>query len=103
MSAQSGLFTLWEIDKPYIDKKNPLSFLTNPKMIDRTSLDKLLENICPKEKDYNNMLFKICIPHKLSKEIYKYLSVLGYDAARVFPGYSGVVRNMQEDSFGLLK
>lgn len=103
MSAQSGLFTLWEIDKPYIDKKNPLSFLTNPKMIDRTSLDKLLENICPKEKDYNNMLFKICIPHKLSKEIYNYLSVLGYDAARVFPGYSGVVRNMQEDSFGLLK
>lgn len=103
MSAQSGLFTLWEIDKPYMDKNNPLFFMTNLKMIDRTPLDKQLDDICPKEKDYDNMLYKICIPHKLSKEIYKYLSVIGYDAAKVFPGYSGVVKNMKEDSYGYMK
>lgn len=99
LSAQKGLFTFWEIDKPYIDKKNPLSILSKFKFIDRTPLDKQLLKVCPQEKDYNHMLYKIRISYGLAKEIYRYLQISGYGASKHFPGYNGVVNNLKEDSY----
>ena len=98
LSAQRGLFTFWEIDKPYIEKEKPIEFLSGIKLVDRMPLDEQLNGACPKEKDYDGLLYKIIIPVKYAKDIYQYLMRIGYGASKHFPGYYGVVKNMKDDS-----
>lgn len=92
MIAQQGLFTLWQVKKETVIENNqlkpnlgmevnrkPLDFLLNEYFSERG------ENIAP-------FLYKITIPSNCFKEIYHYLVDIGYDAARIYPGYEGVAK-----------
>lgn len=100
LSAQKGVFTLWEITKEAIKTGNDeISRNHNIKILntisDSTPLDILIENSFPSL----NILYKIEIPHSESKSIYKYLNILNVNSSKLFPGYAGIVKNMEEDIF----
>ena len=44
------------------------------------------------------LLYKLEFPVKECVVAYEYLRSLGYTAAKLFPGYDGVVKNMEEDT-----
>jgi hypothetical protein len=92
LKAQQGVFTHWQITKYGTDLAS--------KPVDRRSLDELFESqICFEEnEDYSRMFYKINIPIKFSKELYKYLTVVGYDGSTLFPGYGGIARSLFEDA-----
>lgn len=92
LKAQQGVFTHWQITKYGTDLAN--------KPVDRRSLDELFESQIPIDdnEDYSRMFYKINIPVKFSKELYKYLTVVGYDGSTLFPGYSGIARSLFEDA-----
>lgn len=95
LGAQKGIFTFWEIEKPIID----ISFLNKDiQLVDRTPLDQKLIKTCPQKQDYENLLYKIYIPHSLSSDLYEYLNEIGYNASKLFPGYYGVVQHIKENA-----
>lgn len=98
LSAQKGLFTLWQIDMP-IEKNGHSSPFTMPdirqNLVDRTPLDELI-----KEKfkdDIGPLLYKIVIPKSEVNETYGYLKSIGYDSSRLLPGYSNIMNCIKED------
>lgn len=102
LAAQQGVFTMWEINKPYLcsgnnekDKNHNLEVMKQS--ITRETLDKLILNKVGSTK--KDLFYKIEIPNPEAKTIYKYLSAMRYNASRLFPGYDGVRRNMEEDFF----
>lgn len=92
LKAQQGVFTHWQMPKHKEDLVN--------KPVDRRSLDEQFEDQIRADEtaDYSKVFYKLNIPTKFSKEIYKYLSVIGYDGSTLFPGYNGVARSMIEDA-----
>ncbi len=95
LGAQKGVFTFWEIEKPIIGAS---ILQTGFQLVNRTPLDQMLIKTCPQQKDYNNLLYKIYIPHSLSLDLYGYLNEIGYNASRLFPGYYGVVQHIKENA-----
>jgi len=92
LKAQQGVFTHWQIETH--------SYTLVNKPVDRRSLDEQFESQIRADEtaDYSKVFYKINIPTKFSKELYKYLSVIGYDGSTLFPGYNGVARLMTEDA-----
>lgn len=89
LNAQKGILSYWEIDDKGL-------YLTDE--IDRTPLNKLIEKSCQhEENDKEVLLYKIEVPIHCCVEMYNYICKLGYSAARIFPGYGGVVRQLEED------
>ena len=98
LCAQKGILSYWEIEM-----KNILSFMNEIKrdsscnLIKRTPIDELLQNYCEDKDDGIVLLYKFKIPVKECLCAYKYLHNLGYGASKLFPGYNGVVREMEEE------
>jgi len=91
MSAQRGCFTLWEVEKH--------SIIENQVMADKRSLDELLTDFLIQHNvESKPYLYRITLPQKEIKEIYKYAKRNNADAAHLFPGYAGVVRCINEDA-----
>lgn len=93
LCAQKGLFTLWQVKIPI---KKYFIIDTNV-LINRTPLDTLISNETEFKEIYG-VLYKILIPKSEAKNLYDYLRHLGYDASRLFPGYSGIRQCIEEDS-----
>lgn len=90
INAQKGVFTLWQKYRYKNIEENP---------VDTRPLDKLIESqIHDGERDYSKMFYKINIPVKYSKELYKYINMMGVDSATQFPGYDGVTQSLKDDA-----
>ena len=63
-------------------------------------LDKIILD-CYKDSGFlfENTLVKILIPTDNAVSDFKYLQSIGYHAAKLFPGYDGVMRKIQEDEW----
>jgi hypothetical protein len=100
LNAQKGLLSYWEVYVPSMmeqaqELQRGLVCLT-----DRTPLDQLLQNYCDTCSGKNEtlvLLYKIEFPVRECLVIYEYLREMGYTAAKLFPGYDGVVKSMYEN------
>lgn len=86
LAAQSGVFSLWEVP---INKKPDT-------MPNRLPLNELLTST-PRNFD-STLLYKITIPISECFVLMQYLDNLNYNAARLFPGYYGVAKRLEEES-----
>ncbi|MBE6113259.1 MAG: FRG domain-containing protein [Peptococcaceae bacterium] len=94
LNAQKGVLVYWEREVSNFPK-NPEKFPWGEE-VDRTPFDKLIENyICEPIGDIA-VLYKMEIPVKEGMALYEYIHKIGYGAARLFPGYNGVVKEMEE-------
>ena len=97
LGAQKGVLTFWEIKKPIkkdkVKGKIPVYSWKDEKTLDEHITDFLLE----KGELSKPYLYHITLPEAGIVELYKFIKHNGIDAAHLFPGYSGVVRCMQED------
>jgi len=71
--------------------------------IDRTPLDLLVTSYLRERGEESNLFYKILIPSNDANELYKYLRRIGYDASRLFPGYYGAVKSIEERALALYK
>jgi hypothetical protein len=98
LAAQSGAFTLWEIDWPiHFEIKSKLK---EPTLVDRTPFDELLINYNIRE-GYNfqgPLLYKFMLPITECFNLMEILKRLNYDSARLFPGYAGVAKSIKDES-----
>lgn len=95
LSAQKGVLVYWEHDVSNFPK-NPEKFPFG-EMVDRTPLDKLIENYTSEAMGDVVILYKMEIPIKEGVALFEYIHKIGYGAARLFPGYNGVVKEMEEN------
>ena len=99
LSAQEGVFTLWQIDKPITRKSGSGEVSIDIELVDRSSLDKLLAEKLQKENvAVHPYMYHITIPQSQAIEIYSYLERLNHTAAKLFPGYAGVAMSLKEET-----
>jgi hypothetical protein len=93
LNAQKGLFTHWPVQLPSMVNEMQLLHGGRVALVDRRSLDVLVaENYRGEE---NISIFKrFTLPCSEAKKGCNILAKLGYDAARIFPGYSGVAEHL---------
>lgn len=95
INAQKGILTYWEIP---INKDDFFISEKINKIVDRTPLDILCsEHI--KLKYGRPILYKLMFPACFAHHVFMQLHELGYNASRLFPGYQGVVRQMEEKKY----
>lgn len=95
LAAQEGVFTLWTLTKPVriVDGKYKL----DKQFKEQTPLDTLLvQKLEELRTEVRPYLFRIAFPQKAAVDIYSFLEKEGHTAARLFPGYDGVVLSMKE-------
>lgn len=105
LAAQKGLFTFWNVSGIKLplnggsneDSSKIFELLTN-----RTPLDELIAEECKKHNRKGVVMWKLLVPRKDRKDLYKYIRRKNVNAASLFPGYEGAVRCIKEDrSFGM--
>lgn len=98
LNAQKGILSYWTEEPIILQQNNTMESFS--RKIDKTTFDEKLNNFkCSKsvEKYLNNILIKIQIPSKECIKIFRYLFNLGYNSAKIFPGYNGIVKAMEEE------
>ena len=88
LRAQKGVLSYWQITAKFDDEC----------AVDRTPLDILIKDIrtFPEEEMYKFKLSNI-----YSLDLYRWLRRFGYTSAHIYPGYKGVVQQMEEDNLHL--
>jgi hypothetical protein len=97
LSAQQGVFTLWET-KPLLISKEPYRTDVN-RSVERRPLNELIdENLINNKTELKNEtpFYKIQIHSDNSNRLLIFLHEQGYDTARLFPGYAGIAKRMEE-------
>ena len=96
LNAQKGVLSYWEIELPSRMEENAHSYEAFP--IDKRPLDELLQEFdLGYESDHIEILYRIELDINECGYMYSVVNDLGYNAAKLFPGYEGVKRKMQED------
>ncbi|MCL9640881.1 FRG domain-containing protein [Rahnella victoriana] len=93
LNAQKGLFTHWPTE--LLSMINETQYMLEDKVIlvDRRPLNVLVAETCNVE--LSTQLFKrFTLPCHQAKKGCIILSKLGYDAAKIFPGYNGVAEHL---------
>lgn len=85
LKAQKGVLTYWQVS----------AHMKEDKAVDRTPIDKLVQDI-PKHH-LEEVMYKFKLSNKFSLEVYSWLKRLGIGASVIYPGYQGVVLQMEED------
>jgi len=101
LNAQKGVLSYWEVDVPGEIEREKEFQKGIVRLTDRTPLNELLQKYCdanPGKDDTCVLLYKLEFPVKECVVAYEYLRSLGYTAAKLFPGYDGVVKKMEEDA-----
>lgn len=93
LCAQKGLFTFWSVKKG----TNPKTGKQNTDETIRKSLDQLISDYI--EVDDKPLMYKITISKDKISELYNYLKSQHIEAATLFPGYYGIVRNITENQY----
>ena len=101
LNAQKGVLSYWEIEVLSSWEQSQLLMQKGlVQLTDRTPLDELLQNYCdahPNKNEHLTLLYKFEIPVSECISCFEYIMKLGYTAAKLFPGYNGVVRSMNEE------
>lgn len=87
LKAQKGVLTYWKVNASMQDSPP----------VDRTPLNELIQHVSIHQRP----MYKFNIPNKYSPEVYEWLKRLGISAATIYPGYRGVVQQMEEDALYL--
>ena len=83
LSAQEGVFTLWQIDKPITRAPGSEKVSIDIDLVDRSPLDRLLADKLQKENiAARPYMYHITIPQSQAIEIYSYLERLNHTAAK---------------------
>ena len=95
LSAQKGVFTLWEV------KKNKATD-GNDRQVDKRPLDVLLLDFFSSNEKITTLLtrpilYKILLPNREINKLYHFLKSNHIDASTLFPGYAGVIQSIKED------
>lgn len=91
LCAQKGILTYWEEPFPTVDEL----FSTKSADINRTPLNERLQKYII--DDEAPLLYKFELPVEESSNIYEYLMIHHKVASKLFPGYRGVAREMEEN------
>lgn len=91
LSAQKGLFTHWPITIPPNNEELKLLAAGKVTSSDRRPLDILIGE---QMKSSEVIFKKFILPCSEAKKGCQILNKLGYDAARIFPGYGGVAEQL---------
>ena len=102
LNAQKGVLTYWEQYVPSSIEETKMIFEENRVVLtDRTPLDELLKKYCDEHKERDSaftLLYKFEIPVSECIHVYEFLKKMNYTASRLFPGYAGVVKDMEEET-----
>lgn len=100
LAAQKGLFTFWKISGLRLslgEGSNKENLEVLKRLTNRTPLDELIAEECKKQNRKGVVMWKLLVPRKDRKVLYKYIRRKNVNAASLFPGYEGAVRCIQED------
>ena len=91
LNAQKGVMSYWEIEMPCRKDEGHIP-------IDRRPLDELLKgHDLGYESDHRDILYKFVLSINECGHMYSVVNDLGYNAAKLFPGYDGVAKKIAED------
>ncbi|KQN55383.1 hypothetical protein ASE99_23690 [Serratia sp. Leaf51] len=87
LNAQKGLFTHFATKVKVGDSIDQ----------DRKTLDEAIKDCIPEGLDIGQDIFvKISLPRSEAREVFGFLNSFGYGTSRIFPGYDGVVKQMED-------
>lgn len=101
VNFQRGVLSAWEYKS-----KQPLEEDANSSYVNRQSLETLMQEYIDKNNitwgfpdtaTQEPIIYKFYIPINMSLQIYDYIKKLGYGADRLFNGYEGVSKMMEDD------
>lgn len=93
LNAQKGVFTHWPSPIPLIEDELECWKKGQFNIVDRRPLDKLISDTALNSGEIT--IFKrFTLPCLQAKRGCKILNKLGYDAAKIFPGYHGVAKQL---------
>jgi hypothetical protein len=96
LNAQKGVLSYWQIDMP--SRNDELNCGSQSFPIDKLPLNEMLGTFeLGYNSDHIDILYKAELNINECGEMYRIMNSLGYNAAKLFPGYDGVKRKMQED------
>jgi len=99
LKAQKGVLSYWQVDLPIRSEEGIASCKHS---IDIKPLTQLLEeHDLGYKSEHIKILYKVEIAINECGYIYSVMDKLGYNAARLFPGYDGVNRKLEEDELYL--
>ena len=95
LGAQQGLFTHWPIETKSMDSMAK-TFDSGgvADLVDRRPLDQLIEEQLGSDPE-QCIFMKFILPCSEARAGLRILDCLGYSAARLFPGYSGVAKEIR--------
>lgn len=93
LNAQRGLFTHWPTKMPALIEEMQLFHNNVVPLVDRRPLNVLVAESY-QNKDNIPLFKRFTLPCSQAKKGCIILSKLGYDAARIFPGYNGVAAHL---------
>jgi len=98
LGAQKGVLSYWEKHFDGWEKEMEKEKKGQATLVDRTPLDELLIPYAKVSDSDVVLLYKFEMPATECVKIYTICKILGYSAAKLFPGYDGVTREMKENS-----
>ena len=108
LAAQQGVFTHWHVDYNEAMKPKFIVGVANPSIsfvaVDRRPLDELIASSLNSSSTFRTLgtpVFRRTLaPVKLARDVLRQLDRHQINAARLFPGYTGVVLAMDSESLG---
>lgn len=96
LNAQKGVLSYWEVeyDPEWWKLKNDMTLLHVVPTVDKTPLDKLLQQ--KYAHSGITLLYKLELPVIKAINLFDYLLKIKYTAGRIFPGYAGIAKEMEE-------
>ncbi|HFG1893388.1 TPA: FRG domain-containing protein [Vibrio cholerae] len=94
LNAQKGLFTHWPIIIPSTISEMQDMQRGRVTLVDRRPLDELIYEQIGANEHSVNMMKKFILPCSEAVKGCVLLDKLGYDSARIFPGYDGVAKQL---------
>ena len=99
LNAQKGILSYWEFEMPSRNDEDAMQRQGKPHPVDKRPLDvQLQEHDFGYDADHLQILFRIEINITECEYMYGFINDLGYNAAKLFPGYDGVRMKMEEDA-----
>lgn len=99
LAAQQGMFTLWQVKKVIDFDGNKMKIDTKT-ATNRKPLDELLQEYTAVSSSHTEpYLYKIELPFDEARLLYKYLTGIGYNASKIYPGYNGAAKAIIHELF----
>lgn len=96
LAAQKGVFTL--VPQEHLPSVGNMDKITKP--VEHKPLDEVIGEIYGENQQ---ILIKIVIDSQQVKSMFRFLSKIGYDASRLFPGYDGITKSIRETQHTFLR